>query len=100
MKHSVFSVSRALVVCGFVFAASIALAAADAPVPSDPLPRFAAALETEPLVLIACRDARALNDKFGATTLAKMLTDPSYATGLQLIESQFTGLLGANAREL
>ena len=103
MKHSC-AIAR---VCGLIFAALFALAARaenaprpDASAGPDPLPRFVAAFDSEPLALIACRDARALSEKFGATTLAKMLADPTYGAGMASIESRIAGLFGASVTDV
>ena len=66
--------------------------------PDDPLPRLLAALQTEPLAFIACRDARTISEKFSATTLAKMIADPTYERGAAEIESRAAKLLGLNMR--
>lgn len=66
----------------------------------DVLPRLAAVLESEPLALIACRDAHTLPEKFNATTLSKMIADPSYDQGAAMIERRITDWLGVNLRAL
>ncbi len=102
MKHAGALARRARFCCGLIFAAMVALAARaeNAPTGPDPLPRFVAAFDVEPLALIACRDARALSEKFGATTLAKMLADPTYSAGMATIESRIAGLLGASVADV
>lgn len=70
------------------------------PAAEDTLPRLIAALDAEPLALIACRSARELPEKFAATTLSKMINDPQYERGEQYIENAITGLLGASPRNV
>jgi len=84
-----------------VLAAALACAVrAENAANDDVLIRLAATLDSEPLALIACRDARGLPDKFSATTLAKMITDPAYAQGESTLESLITQWLGIDPRKI
>lgn len=66
----------------------------------DALVRLVATLDSEPLAVIACRDARALPDKFSATTLAKMIADPAYVQGEAALENKFSEWLGVDPRKI
>lgn len=82
-------------------AASLAVHAVDAPeaqVADHTLPRLLATLDAEPLAFIAIRDVRALPEKYSATTLAKMIADPSYDKGALLLESKLLEIIGVNVR--
>ena len=104
MRPEIFNLKRhlkllAIFLCAWT--ASLAGHAADVPeahVADDTLPRLLATLDSEPLAFIAIRDVRTLSEKFNATTLAKMIADPSYDKGALLLESKLLEIIGANVR--
>ena len=65
---------------------------AEAPV----LPRLLATLPAEPLAALTLSDAHALPGKFAATNLAKMIRDPRYAKGLEVLAQLLQTNLGAD----
>lgn len=69
-----------------------------APEADDLLPRLLGTLSEEPLAWIAVRDARTLADKYYATSLGKMIGDPSYERGGLALESKVMEVLGVSVR--